>query len=241
MKTPDLNSLNPQSSSVVIGDENARFMSSVYRWMTAGLVTTGGIAYWVSESPSLRTAIFSNPLVFWALIIAQLGSVMWLSVGIKKMSASTATSVFFAYSALVGLTLSVVFMVYTRESLFSTFFLTAGSFAGLSAFGYFTKRDLGPIGSFCVMGLWGLVLFSLASAIFPSLYTSNTQIVTGIVGVIVFSGLTAYDTQKIKAMNILGNEGTEEDTKEAISGALCLYLDFINLFLSLLRLLGKRR
>ena len=157
------------------------------------------------------------------------------------MSSVTATLIYLAYAALTGLTLSVIFLIYTQDSIEQVFMITSFAFAGLSAFGYFTKRDLGPIGTFCTMGLFGLVGFSLISLFFPSLMTSQVSYVYSLAGVLIFSGLTAYDTQKIKASNILGNEGTDEDHKETIFGALTLYLDFINLFMMLLRLMGGRR
>jgi len=221
--------------------ENARFMSQVYTWMTAGVGISGLVSYFVAHSPSLAEAILGNRILFYALIIAQLGLVLGLSIWIKKMSASAAAAVYLGYCAITGMTLSVIFFVYTQQSILSTFAITAFSFAGLSAFGLVTKRDLGPVGSFCMMGLFGLVGFSLLSLFMPSLISEKSQQVTGIIGIIVFAGLTAYDTQKIKATNIVGNEGTAEDRKEAIHGALILYLDFINLFLSLLKVMGRKR
>ncbi len=226
---------------VSISAENARFMARVYRWMTVGLLLTGGVAYQVGNDPALVEQIVTNRPLFWGLIIAQLGAVFALSLLINKINSIMAGAIYFAYAALTGVTLSVIFLAYTQESIAQVFGLTAFSFAGLSAFGFATKRDLGPVGSFCTMGLFGMVGFGLLSLFFPSMMGGVANSVYGLVGVIVFSGLTAYDTQKIKSMNILGNEGTDEDRKEAIFGALTLYLDFINLFLSLLRLMGKRR
>ena len=153
----------------------------------------------------------------------------------------TATLVYLLYAGMTGLTLSVIFLVYTQESIQSAFFLTSFGFAGLSLFGYVTKRDLGPIGTFCHMGVWGLIGFGILSMFFPGMMGSTMGMVYNLCGVLIFAGLTAYDTQKIKNSNILGNEGTEEDHKETIYGALTLYLDFINLFLHLLRLMGSRR
>ena len=228
-------------SQQMIAEENARFMAGVYKWMCFGILLTFGISYFVSITPSLIQTIVANKFVFYGLIIAQLGAVIYLSMAIKKMSAMMATFIYLLYAALTGLTLSVIFLVYTQESIQSAFLLTAFSFAGLSVFGYVTQRDLGPIGTFCHMGLWGMIGFGIISLFFPSLMTSTASKVYGIVGVVVFSGLTAYDTQKIKNSNIIGNEGTEEDHKETIFGALTLYLDFINLFLSILRLMGNRR
>jgi FtsH-binding integral membrane protein len=209
--------------------------------MTAGLCATAFVAWFVSQTPALVETLVGNRAIFWVLIIAQLGAVFALAGLINKLSATTAGLIYFGYAALTGVTLSVIFLAYTTSSVTSVFGLTAFSFAGLSGVGLVTKRDLGPVGSFCTMGLFGLVGFGLLSLFFPSLLAGPGSFVYGIVGVLVFAGLTAYHTQKIKAMNVIGNEGTDDDRKEAIYGALTLYLDFINLFLSLLRLMGRRR
>lgn len=236
---------NPLSVSpagdLAIAQENARFMSKVYTWMMLGVALTSLIAYTIASRPELAMKIVMNRAIFYGLLIAQLGAVIVLSAAIKKLNALAATAIYLGYAALVGITFSVLFFVYTQSSIMHVFAITAVSFGGLSAFGYVTKRDLGPIGSFCMMGLFGMVGFALISIFFPSVMTETASKVYGIVGIVVFAGLTAYDTQKIKAMNVIGNEGTEEDLKEAIYGALKLYLDFINLFLSLLRIFGKRR
>ncbi len=228
-------------SKEMIAAENARFMTSVYAWMTAGLCATAFVAWFVSQSPAIIETVLVNRAVFWILIIAQLGAVFALAGLINRLSATTAALIYFSYAVLTGITLSVIFLIYTTSSITSVFSLTAFSFAGLSGVGLVTKRDLGPVGSFCTMGLFGLVGFGLLSIFFPSLMAGQGGFIYAIVGVIVFAGLTAYDTQKIKAMNVIGNEGTDDDRKEAIYGALTLYLDFINLFLSLLRLMGRRR
>jgi uncharacterized protein len=224
-----------------IATDNARFMSRVYGWMTSGLCVTGAVAWNVAGNPDLVQTIFGNRLLFWGLIIAQLGAVVALSGLINRISGLTATLIYFVYAGLTGLTLSSIFLLYTGSSIAEAFGVTAFSFAGLSAVGYVTKRDLGPVGSFCMMGLFGLVGFALLSVLFPSLMSGSASFVFSIVGIIVFAGLTAYDTQKIKALNSPGNEGTDAGRKKAIFGALTLYLDFINLFLSLLRLTGRRR
>src|SRR5580658_1340966 len=221
--------------------DNARFMSSVYGWMTGGLCLTGAVAWYVSGNPDLMHEIFGNRLLFWALIIAQLGAVAALSWLINKINSVTATLIYFVYAGLTGLTLSCIFLLYTGSSIAEVFGVTAFGFAGLSGFGFVTKRDLGPVGSFCMMGLFGLVGFGLLSMIFPRLMTEGASFVFSVVGIIVFAGLTAYDTQKIKRMNAPGDDGTDAGRKKAIFGALMLYLDFINLFLSLLRLMGRRR
>ena len=224
-----------------IAAENARFMSRVYGWMTAGLCLTGAVAWDVSGNPQLVQTIFGTPALLWGLIIAQLGAVVALSWLINRISGFTATLLYFVYAGLTGLTLSSIFLIYTGSSIAEVFGITAFGFAGLSAFGFVTKRDLGPVGSFCMMGLFGLVGFGLLSMLFPRLMSAGASFVFSIVGIIVFAGLTAYDTQKIKRMNAAGNEGTDAGRKAAIFGALMLYLDFINLFLSLLRLMGRRR
>ena len=154
------------------------------------------------------------------------------------MTSQTATLIFILYSVLNGLTLSIVFLIFTKESIASTFFITAGTFAIMSIYGYFTKNDLTTLGNLCIMGLIGLILASIINYFIldQTLYWISTY-----AGILIFIGLIAYDTQKIKKINIIGNEGTDEDKKEAIIGALTLYLDFINLFLRLLRLFGRRK
>ena len=149
-----------------------------------------------------------------------------------------AAGLFYVYAILNGLTLSVVFLIYTKGSIATTFFVTAGTFAGMSAYGYITKRDLTSVGNFMMMGLFGLIIASVVNMFMRS---EMIYWVTTYAGILIFVGLTAYDTQKIKELNVIGNAGTDEDHKEAIHGALILYLDFINLFLYLLRLLGRRR
>lgn len=229
------------SSTFEIGAENARFMTKVYSWMTLGILLSGLAAYGMASSGEAMRFLLENRIVFYALIAAELGAVFFLSASIKKISAFTATFLYLLYALLTGVTLSVIFLVYKQASIVQVFGLTAFSFAGLSAYGLFTKRDLGPLGAFCTMGLWGIVGYGLLSLFFPAWIDTPFDKAMALMGVIVFAGLTAYDTQKIKALNILGNEGTEEDHKEAIMGALILYLDFVNLFLQLLKILGKKK
>ncbi len=232
----------PRSMSAeAIAQENARFISGVYKWMTLGILCTALMAFVTVSSPELLSLILMNKFVFIGLIIAEFGLVIYLNAAIKKMSSFRATAVYLLYAALTGLTLSVVLLVYTRESVVNAFLVTACSFAGLSLFGYVTKKDLGPIGTFCGMALWGLIGFALLSFFIPSMMEGQFSVFYSAAGVLIFAGLTAYDTQKIKQLNIIGNEGTEEDHKETIHGALVLYLDFINLFLMILRLTGSRR
>lgn len=217
-----------------------QYMSKVYMWMTIGILLTGMVAMGFASDQELVFTVASNKILYYGLIIAQLGLVVWLSAGINKMNSMMATCLFLVYASLTGVTLSVISLVYTQESIASAFFTTAAGFAGLSAFGYFTKRDLGPVGNFCQMGLWGLVGFSILSIFFPSLMGSTASKVYGLVGILVFAGLTAYDTQAIKSMALQARTA-EEHHKGAILGALKLYLDFINLFLFLLRMQGDRR
>lgn len=228
---------NPQA----VAAENARFMSGVYKWMTIGLLITSLFAYYAASSTEFMAFLMMNKLAFYGLMIAEFGLVIYLSSAINKLSASTATFLYILYASLTGLTFSVIFLAYTQESIVGAFLMTSCGFAGLSLFGYTTKKDLGPIGAFCGMAVWGLVAFAVISMFFPSMMGGQMGSIYSIAGILIFSGLTAYDTQKIKAMNIIGNEGTEEDKKETIMGALKLYLDFINLFLMVLRLMGGRR
>lgn len=228
-------------SSESLSRETARFMSGVYRWMTMGILLTAIISYYIGNSRQLVETILMNKILFYGLMIGEIGLVIFISARIQKLKAMTATLLYLLYSALNGVTLAVIFLIYTQESIFSVFLTTAIAFGGLSAFGYLTKKDLGPIGTFCTMGLWGLVGFGLLSFFFPSLMGARTSWVYNMVGLIVFSGLTAYDTQKIKSMGRDLREGSEEGQKMTIVGALKLYLDFINLFLFLLRLMGGKR
>lgn len=218
--------------------ETRSFIQKVYAWMSLGLAVTGACSLYMASDPGMIVALVQNKILFYGLLIAEFGLVMFLSGWVKTMEASTARFAFLFYAALTGVTLSVIFLVYTRSSIATTFFLSGGMFAVISGYGYVTKTDLTTMGNFMFMGLVGLILASIANW---WLQSPALEWALAILGVIIFTGLTAYDTQKIKAMNIIGNEGTDEDHKEAISGALALYLDFINLFLSLLRLTGRRR
>ena len=218
--------------------EQQRFMVRVYNWMTAGLAITGFMAFYISGSETMMNIIFGNPIMPIVLIVAQIGLVFWLASRVMQMSVSQATGVFMLYAGLTGVTFSAIFMTYTASSITSTFMVTAGTFGAMSLYGYTTKKDLTSWGSFLFMGLIGIIIASVVNIFMQS---SMMHMIITYAGVLIFVGLTAYDTQKIKEMNILGNEGTDEYTKEAIRGALTLYLDFINLFLMLLRLMGDRR
>ncbi len=215
-----------------------RFVTKVYGWMCAALLTTGLVSYYTISNENLMQTIFQSPVLLIGLIIVELALVMILSAAINKLSSQSATGLFFLYSALTGVTLSAIFLVYTRESITSTFLITAGTFGAMSFYGYVTKRDLTSVGNLAFMGLIGIIIASVVNMFIrsSSMYTIITY-----VGVLVFVGLTAYDTQKIKEMGTRLQEGSQEERKGAIIGALRLYLDFINLFLMLLRIFGRRR
>ena len=214
------------------------FVTKVYGWMCAALLTTALVSYYIVSTPELLQMIFTNQILFIGLIIAEFALVIAISRAINRLSAMAATGLFFLYSALTGATLSVIFIAYTAESLTTTFLITAGTFGAMSFYGLVTKRDLTSIGNLCFMGLIGVIIASVVNIFVQStlVYTLTTYI-----GVLVFVGLTAYDTQKIKEMGPGLEEGSEAEQKGAILGALKLYLDFINLFLLLLRIFGRRR
>jgi FtsH-binding integral membrane protein len=225
-------------SPAQIAAEQAEFLRKVYAYMTGGLALTALAAWLVAHSPTALQLIVGNRAIFFALIGAELLMVFFFSAMARTMSASGAASLFFLYAIVNGLTLSVIFLAYTTASITTTFMVCAGTFGGMSIYGYLTKRDLTGVGHFMMMGLWGLILGGIINMFMRS---DTLYWLTTFMGVLIFVGLTAYDTQKIKELNVIGNAGTDEDTKEAIHGALVLYLDFINLFLYLLRLLGRRR
>lgn len=231
----------PVTLSPSMVSAQASFMSKVYMWMSMGILTTGLVSYGIGTNEELAMTIASNRGLFWVLFLAQIGAVIFLSAAMKKISAFTATILYGLYAALTGVTMSIIFLIYTQQSIFQVFALTSFAFAGLSAFGYFTKKDLGPIGSFCMMGLWGLIGLAIASIFFPSLMGGQFGMMTSLLGILIFSGLTAYDTQKIKNMYHNESRPGEAMEKAAIFGALILYLDFINLFMYLLRFTGDRR
>ncbi len=217
-----------------------QFIRSVYNWMAAGLAITGVVALYVASSETLIQMIFTNQILFFALIIGELALVFSLSARIQKIQASTATGMFLLYSALNGLTLSFVFLIYTQSSVASVFFICAATFGACSLYGMSTQRDLTSMGSFMTMGLIGIVIASVVNMFIQS---SGMNMIISYIGVIVFVGLTAYDTQKLKMMALSQPADLEEGVvrKGTILGALTLYLDFINLFLMLLRILGDRK
>jgi uncharacterized protein len=212
-------------------------MSQVYAWMTAGLLVTGAVALFVANSVVLTSMIFGNPLLFFGLFILQIVAVIGLSAGINKLSPAAATAIFMGYAALNGLTFSAIFLAYTSASIASTFFVTAGTFGAMSLYGYTTKRDLTGVGNFAIMALIGLLIASIVNLFLRSeaLYWILTY-----AGVLIFVALTAWDTQKIKKMAANVSDETSAG-RIAVLGALTLYLDFINLFIFLLRILGVRR
>lgn len=220
-----------------VAAEQRRYIQRVFSWMFVGLLMTAVVAYLLSRNENVLTYFSSHPYVFFGILIAELVMVFYLSARIHKLSITSATLLFFIYAALNGITFSLLFALYTSSSIVLTFLITAGMFGTLAVYGYVTKRDLSRMGSILFMALIGLILATLVNFF---LHSSTLYWITTYAGVIVFSGLTAYDIQKIKEANTIGNEGTGEETKEAIIGALILYLDFINLFLYLLRIFGNR-
>ena len=211
------------------------FLWKVYAWMAIGLGITATVAFVVASSPELSRTLVANRLVFFGLIIAELGLVFYLSARATRMSPGAAAGVFALYSGLNGVTLSVILMAYTGESIATTFIVTAGMFGALALFGSTTKRSLAGAGQFFMMGLVGLILASIVGIFW---HNDALQFLISVVGVIVFTGLTAYDAQRLKEMALALPEG--EAGSYAIVGALSLYLDFINLFLMLLRFTGRR-
>ena len=214
-------------------------MRKVYVWMTLALVITGFVAYGVASSPGIITALVSNKLLFWGLFIAELALVWTVSARINRLSLTTATLLFILYSALNGATLSLILLVYTMQSIASVFFITAGTFPVRAAIGYFTKADLSSLGKILMMALIGLIIATVVNAFL--LKSGGFSLILSYVGVLIFVGLTAYDTQKIKQMLIMADDVNEETQKIALLGSLSLYLDFINLFLYLLRIFGNSR
>lgn len=213
-------------------------MRKVYIWMAMALVITGFTAYYVATNETLITAIVTNQILFWGLIIAEFGLVIALSTAINKLSLTTATLMFVLYSVINGATLSFIFLVYTFSSVANVFFITAGTFAAMALFGYFTKADLSSMGKILFMALIGIIIATIVNFFTKS---EGLAMILNYLGVLVFVGLTAYDSQKIKQMLLMAPDAGESAQKIALLGALSLYLDFINLFLYLLRLFGSKR
>ena len=213
-------------------------MRKVYTWMTLALVLTGLTAYGVATSPGIMMASYSNSALMWGLVIAEFALVIGISAAINRLSLATATLMFVAYSVINGAMLSSIFMIYTAASIASVFFITAATFAVMALIGYTTKTDLTSVGKLLFMVLIGLVIATIVNMFIGS---STLTMICSYVGVLIFVGLTAYDSQKIKNMLMQAPDAGESSQKLALLGALTLYLDFINLFIYLLRIFGDRR
>jgi len=214
-----------------------KFMYKVYGWMSFALFITAAIAYLVGTS-SLFAIVAQNTFLFWMIIIAEFGLVIYLSSAILKIDYSTAAATFITYSVLNGITLSFIFYIYTASSIYSSFIISAGMFAGMALYGYVTKANLTSMGNMAFMLLWGIILGRIVNMF---MHSSQMEYILSFAGVIIFCLLTAYDVQKIKKIYMQLQGSGQDLSKVAIIGALTLYLDFINLFLNLLRLTGKRR
>lgn len=224
------------TTTTVSAEKVTAFLRKVYGWMAVGLGVTAGVAYATAGSQSLMQAVFGNQILFWGLVLGELGLVFYLSARVDKIAPTTASILFLVYSALNGLTLSIILVAFTGTSIATTFVVTAGMFGALALFGSTTKRSLAGVGQFAFMGLIGVVLASIVGIFVQS---SMLQFVISVAGVIVFTALTAWDAQRLKQMAAVLPDG--KVGSYAVVGALSLYLDFINLFLFLLRFLGARR
>ena len=213
-----------------------QFMLNVYNYMAIGLALTGAVAYSAAET-GLYTSLVATPVLFWGVVLAPLVLVLFLSFRIETMSLAAAQAAFWGYAGLVGLSLAGIFLVYTGTSIARTFFVTAATFSAMSLYGYTTNRDLTGIGAFLTMGLFGVLIASVVNIFLAS---TGLQFAISLIGVVVFVGLTAYDTQRVKDIYLAG-DNTVTAGKKAIMGALALYLDFINLFVLLIQLTGQRR
>ena len=238
---PDYRTVSRTGAEVAGIDAGLRqYMLRIYNYMAGGVALTGIVAYvfsnMVMNSPELANAVYGSPIK-WVIIFAPLGFALFFGMRIQTMAASTAQMLFWAFAAIMGLSMASIFLVYTQESIARTFFISAGMFGAMSLYGYTTKRDLTGWGSFLFMGVIGLILASIVNIFMGS---SALGFAISVIGVLVFTGLTAYDTQKIKEMYSEHDEGGTM-TKKAILGAFNLYLDFINLFVMLLRLTGTVR
>lgn len=212
-------------------------MRKVYVWMTLALVITGFTAYGVATSPGVLQLIFGNQILFWGMIIAELALVIGVSAAINRLSLTTATLMFILYSVINGALFSSIFLIYTASSIATVFFITAGTFGAMALIGYTTKTDLTSIGKYLFMALIGLIIATLVNMFIKS---EGFTYILSYIGVLIFVGLTAYDSQKIKQMLLQAPDAGEGAQKIALLGALTLYLDFINLFLYLLRIFGRR-
>ncbi len=224
------------ATTAAIDEGLRRHMIRVYNYMTGGLALTGLVAYVIAHTPAFFNAIFGTPLM-WVVMLAPLGFVFALSFGIERFKYSTAQLLFWAFAGIMGMSIASIFVIYTGESIARVFFISAATFAGMSLYGYTTKRDLTRFGSFLMMGLIGIIIASIVNMFVQS---SMLHFAVSVIGVLIFVGLTAHDTQRIKWMYDQA-DGATVAGKKALMGALSLYLDFINLFLLLLRLFGERR
>ena len=229
-------STNASTTQVGVDVGLRNYMLRVYNYMAGGLAITGLVAYLAAAS-GLYYSLVQNPILFWIVALAPLGLVFFLSFRIQTMSLGAAQATFWIYAALVGLSLAGLFLVYTGASIAQVFFITAATFLGMSLWGYTTKRDLTGFGSFLMMGLFGIIIAMLVNVF---VHSAALQFAISVIGVLVFTGLTAWDTQQIKEMYWEG-DGSVVAGKKAIMGALRLYLDFINLFIMLMQLMGNRR
>jgi len=235
--TPDKRYMSRAEAQAADIDVGLRqYMLQVYNYMASGIALTGIVAYLTATTPALYNAIFGTPLM-WVVMLAPIGFALFFGMRIQHMKASTAQALFWVFAAVMGLSLATVFVVFTGESVARVFFITAATFGAMSLYGYTTKRDLSGMGSFLMMGLIGVVIASLVNMFIGS---TALQFAISVIGVLVFVGLTAYDTQQIKEMYAEGDDD-EIYKKKSIMGALRLYLDFINLFVLLLQLFGQRR
>ena len=212
-------------------------MRKVYVWMTLALVITGVVAYGVATSPGFKSVLQTNPTLFWVLALVEIGLVIGISAAINRISLAIATLMFIVYSVINGVMMSSIFMVYTDSSIATVFFITAGTFAAMALVGYTTKTDLSSMGKILFMALVGLIIATVVNFFVKS---EGLDMILSYVGVLIFVGLTAWDTQKIKQMLMQAPDASEHVQKFALLGALTLYLDFINLFIYLLRIFGRR-
>lgn len=227
-----------RQQEIVSSSTFSTLMRKVYTWMALALAITGFTAYYVASSPAIMQAIFSNRILFWGLLIGELALVWIVSASINRLSLTTATAMFILYSVLNGVTLSFIFLTYTMTSITTVFFITAGTFAAMSLYGFFTKTDLSKMGQIMIMALIGLIIATIVNLFVKS---SGLTMILSYIGVLIFVGLTAWDTQKIKQMLQMASDTGEAAQKIALMGALSIYLDFINLFLYLLRIFGSSR
>jgi FtsH-binding integral membrane protein len=225
------------AAPAIVQDDTQGFLAKVFGWMFIGLLISGIVAGLIGQSDSMLTDLTESPWLLIGIFVLQIGLVITISAAINRLSPTLALGLFFLYAATVGITFALVFELYTAQSIFTTFLITSAMFGGVALWGYVTKRDLSTMGTVLFMALIGLILASVVN-----LFLANEAIywITTYAGVVIFAGLTAYDMQKIKGFARAGLEGDAED-RAAIMGALALYLDFINLFLFLLRIFGRSR